>query len=159
MQTAQILSASAHLHADLHFPLQRILVLLMMSTCPPLSKILAQSFITVISFTTMLFPECMLSVWQMFMIIQGATIFEQTCSSNCMLHELEKLVGSNKPKRGHRFSTDHSLGFHPYQQTVGRGEQTFRANSDTSSFKLGCCSSGPKAFEGFKKFNTPSVKP
>ena len=125
------------------------------STCPLLSKILAQSFITVVNWVSQLCPflnACCLSDRSLYSS-RWAMIFEHTmCSSN--LHYSRKpgenctQVTCHSSWKGGRYLQETSpLGFHQCLLIATQDE----TNSVASSFRtLGWSSSGPKALEGFK---------
>ena len=134
------------------------------STCPPLSKLLAQSSIAVISWVSQLcffWNACCLSDKSL-CSSKCAIIFEQTIpwyvQVICMLGKLEKLVDNYKPNT---YPLSHiediclqvtiPLGISPVSIECWKRWANIGPSSDVRSFKtLGCRSSGPKAFEGFK---------
>ena len=142
------------------------------STRPPLSKILAKSFITVIDWVSQLCLfryACQLSDKSL-CSSKCAIIFEQTtCSSNSLGAQIRETGRYLQAKelspfwyRGHMFASDHSLGISSVSIDCWKRWANIGPNSDASSFKtLGWSSSSPKAFEEFKSlgsFVTPSAE-
>ena len=142
------------------------------STCPLLSKILAQSFITVVNWVSQLCPflnACCLSDRSLYSS-RWAMIFEHTmCSSNLQGTQVKEtglcLHASDLSlflKRGQIFTRDHSFGISPVSIDCWKRWANTGSNSVASSFRtLGWSSSGPKALEGFKPLRsliTPSLE-
>ena len=93
-------------------------------------------------FTAMLFPECMLSIWQEFMFIQVChNIWANNTPKTYPLSHIGDIC----------LQVTIPLGISPVSLECWKRWANIGPSSDVSSFKtLGCSSSGPKAFEGFK---------
>ena len=131
------------------------------STCPLLSKILAQSFITVVNWVPqpcLFLNVCCLSDRRLYQS-RWAMIFEHAmCSSNLQGTQFKgtgrSLHASDLSlflKSGQIFARDHSFGISPVSIDCWKRWAITGPNSVASSFRnLGWSSSGPKALEGFK---------
>ena len=138
------------------------------STCPLLSKILAQLFISVVNWVSQLCPflnAFCLSDRSLYSS-RWAMIFElgMLCVRvTCKVHKSRKLGDILLfLKRGQIFARDHSFGISPVSIDCWKRKANTGPNSVASSFRtLGWRSSGPKAFEGFKPLRsliTPSLE-
>ena len=137
------------------------------STCPLLFKILAQSFITVVSWV---FRNYVIS-WMHVDYLTGVYIYQDEpwylnmlcVQVTCKVHKSRK-PGDNFPQVTCHSSWkgDHSFGISPVSIDCWKRWANTGPNSVASSFRtLRWSSSGPKALEGFKPLRsliTPSLE-
>ena len=114
-----------------------------------------------VSFTTMPFSKCMLSIWEKFIFIR----IRVTCKVHKSVRRDDNYIREpcHPFYRGDIYLQETILwGFHPCLETFGRDGKKNGPNSVASSFRtLGWSSSGPIAFEGFKPLRslvTPSFE-
>ena len=142
------------------------------STCPPLFKILAQSFITVVNWVSQLclfLDACCLSEKSLYSS-RWAIMFERTmCSRTCKVRKSVRRDDNYMRKSCHPFYKGDIylqetilLGISPVSRDFWKKWAKTGPNSVPSSFKtLGWSSSGPKILDGFKLLRsliTPSFE-
>ena len=142
------------------------------STCPLLSKILVQSFITIFNWVS---QPCL--SWMHVAYLTGVYIQQDELwylnilcvRVTCKVHKPRKpgdnctqVTCHSSWKERQIFARDHSFGISSVSIDCWKGWANTGPNSVASSFRsLGWSSSGPKALEGFKPLRnliTPSLE-